>query len=735
MISFGELMIPILEISAPTGTFRIRLRTGDMRVGRAADCDIFVRDKLVSARHAAINTSVEGAVRVRDLGSTNGIFVNGVRRAEAPLNVGDSVRLGGTILTYLQEVEDAGGSTTEMSVVEAKSPEDQTGFDPYSITVGADEIAADLASQPGTPGSASNALLVARTRLALLHRLGQGVALDADLDRVLTHIAQVVREGIGPERIAILVSEKEGGPAERRFARDWRRPGDDSNVYVPRLVVATAMHQKKVVLYHDLQADARFRDEPRLRETPIRQAMAAPIVYGGHVRGAIYVDRATAEPPFTSEELYLLGIVANLSAASLQNHELFRRERKALEEVKRTQQELVRAAKLATIGELLSNVANEVNNPIAVVLGHAELASLAPDCPAQVRADVEQIHRAAERVRTIIEQLLGFCRRAGADDQIFSIDKGLRQALEPMTGELAGRGIRLEVDILRGIPPVAGDPAQLQHAVMHLVHGAARALEGRAAGRIIVRGRCDHERARISIEDDGPPIPKEALPRVFDATYAGGVRGRPFGMGLSITHAIVEHHGGTLTATSDGASGARFTLDLPLKRGASVEADQTGAISALPKELLAQGEALRRAAAAGAVAAEASAPPPAPSGKLRVLVCDDEEGVLDFMVRRLTKDGFECIPASSGEQALERLAAGTVVDVIVTDLHLGGLDGIELAERAAAAVPSLAGRVIFVTGDTTGPLYQRLRERQAEVLAKPFALGELSAKVAAMRRR
>jgi signal transduction histidine kinase/CheY-like chemotaxis protein len=754
-------MIRMLDVSAPTGTFRVRLREGEMRIGRASDCDIFVRDKLASARHAVITLTVDGAVRIRDLGSTNGIYVNGVRRAEAPLRPGDSVRLGGTILAYVEEAADEEGvATTAMSVVEEKA--DQTGYDPFSITVGADEIAADLGSKPGTPGTASAALLVARTRLALLYRLGQGAHVGQELEEVLTHIAQVVREGVGPERIAILVSEREGEPAVRRFARDWRKAGDHQAVYVPRLVVATAMYQRKVVLYHNLLADPRFMDEPRLREVPVRQAMAAPIHFGGSVRGAVYVDRATAEPPFTAEELYLLGIVAHLSGVSLQNHELFQRERKTLDDLKRAQAELVRAAKLTTIGELLSSIANEINNPIAAIVGCAELAASAPECPQQVRDDVDEIRRAASRVRTIVEQILGFCRKSGQATGTFSVDKGLRQSLEAKARELSSRGIKLDLDFLPGIPPVSGDPSQLQHAILHIVHSCERAIESRErGGRIAARARCDHERCRITIEDDGPPIPAEALPHVFEATYAGRARGRPGGMGLSITHAIVEHHGGSLTVTSDGVKGARFTVDLPLKRGASVEMDQTGAIAAPGKDEMAAAARAHGAPAAPsapaapaavgtdsdrfldavgaesgpAVAVGAAAPVEAPAAatgrRRRILICDDEEAVLDIMARRLEKDGLEVVLAASGEQALERLAQERDISFVVTDVHLGGMDGLALADRAAALHPSLSGRFLFVTGDTTSPVVKKLADRNADVLAKPFSLGEFSARVAA----
>ena len=100
-------------------------------------CPMEMRRSLITPSNGAVITvSVDGAVRVRDLGSTNGIYVNGVRRAESQLRAGDSVRLGGTIITYLEEVEDSGTSTTEMAVVEAQSAADQTGFDPPRHFVG-----------------------------------------------------------------------------------------------------------------------------------------------------------------------------------------------------------------------------------------------------------------------------------------------------------------------------------------------------------------------------------------------------------------------------------------------------------------------------------------------------------------------------------------------------------------------------------------------------------------------
>lgn len=768
-------MISILDIASPTGTFRMRLKPGEMRLGRAPDSDIFVRDKLVSSRHASISLSSSGECRIRDLGSTNGIFVNGVRRSETVLRPGDTLRFGSTIAVYVEEPEGAevGQSTLHaMEVVRAKP--DETGFDLFSITVGVDEIAHDLAAAEGSPESGSAAMAVARTRLALLYRLAQGANVEADLDQLLTHIAQVVREGIGPERIAILVSDRDGAPAVRRFARDWRRPGEIQSIYVPRLMVATAMYERKALLFLDVLHDPRFRDEPRLAEAQIRQAMAAPILFGGKVRGAIYIDRANDHPLFTAEEVYLLGIVANQSGAILQNQELFARERHALDELRHTQEELIGATRLATIGELLGGIANEINNPIAAIVGFAELLATSERCPSEMREDLEHIRQSSLRLKRTLHQLLAFCRRAPDRDDSFSVERKLREVLELRRVELDRKGIGLELDFSRGIPPVAGEATQIQLVVLNLVQNAEEALLGRAGGRIVIRGRCDHERARITVEDNGPGIAPDALPRIFDPFFSTRPAGSGAGLGLSISLAIARAHGGKLEAANQPGKGAVLSLDLPLKRGASVEQDQTGAVTALPRDAVAAalkgrvlapaidpdvtgkipaptfptlppppspvaapaGAASSAGAASGVVSgsnSSGSIPTIPPGPRARVLVCDDEDAVREVMGRALNKAGFEVLLTKTFEQAIGILEAdGAGAAVLVTDIFLtGGRDGVELGKRALVLRPDLAGKIIYVSGDTSSPACRKLAAAGADMLTKPFELQELCSRVAA----
>jgi CheY-like chemotaxis protein len=171
--------------------------------------------------------------------------------------------------------------------------------------------------------------------------------------------------------------------------------------------------------------------------------------------------------------------------------------------------------------------------------------------------------------------------------------------------------------------------------------------------------------------------------------------------------------------------GARFTLELPLKLGAPLPAMETASITPLPPEVLAQAIATRPAGATPPAGVEAK-----PPGPRRVLVCDDEPFIRDLILRALTKDGYDVLACSSAEEALAQIKAEPF-DAVVTDVHLGGLDGPSLAEEAALLRPSLAQRFIFVTGDTASEAYRRLLDKGAPVIAKPFDLASLRGCVAA----
>lgn len=251
--------------------------------------------------------------------------------------------------------------------------------------------------------------------------------------------------------------------------------------------------------------------------------------------------------------------------------------RKYEQEEGRLQRQLFQAEKLAALGELVSGVAHEINNPIGVMISRIELMrhdAGAQSLPEGFLKDLDVLHRHACRVGSIAQNLLSFSRKSGAGRSRVDLNRVVRETLPLIEPDLKSKGISLELNLAEGLPVIQGNFNQLQQVLLNLLNNARDALldGGRIfPGAKIRVGTWDspqEERVRLCIVDNGPGIAQEHLNRVFDPFYTTKKMGT--GLGLSVSYGIVKEHGGALTVGNDGARkacGTCFMLALPVGPG------------------------------------------------------------------------------------------------------------------------------------------------------------------------
>ncbi len=268
--------------------------------------------------------------------------------------------------------------------------------------------------------------------------------------------------------------------------------------------------------------------------------------------------------------------------------------RQAHEDLKRTQQQLLQAQKMASLGRLVAGVAHELNNPISFVLGnvHAlgryaqrlaryleavhrrageeELQALR----AELRIDriiqdlvplIEGTVEGAERTRDIVDGLKRFSALDREEARRFDVAATVERAVH-WVGKAKLGTFRVELDVPSGLV-AEGSPGQIQQVVMNLVQNAYDATQGRPVPRLWVRGRAEGGAVVVELRDSGPGISPEHLPQIFDPFFTTKPVGKGTGLGLAISYGIVERHGGELTASNHPDGGAVFTLRLPAARG------------------------------------------------------------------------------------------------------------------------------------------------------------------------
>jgi signal transduction histidine kinase/CheY-like chemotaxis protein len=374
-------------------------------------------------------------------------------------------------------------------------------------------------------------------------------------------------------------------------------------------------------------------------------------------------------------------------------------ERKKLDDQSRDlYHQLLQAEKLAALGQTISGVAHELNNPLATILTWAERLSQRR-LDDSTRRGVETILSESERAAKIVRNLLTFARKRQSTRTMVDLNHVLRDTLALRSYEQRVTNITLIDALASGLPQVFADPHQIQQVLLNLIINAEQAmLSAHGRGTLVVRTWHDVEREAVVLEvnDDGPGVPPEVQPRIFDPFFTTKDVGKGTGLGLTVVYAIVQEHGGRIRLESSRDRGASFFVEFPIAAGRTREP----AVPASPLEL----EGLE--------------------GK-RVLVVEDEPALAAAVADALTDAGFVVDRAGDGEEALA-FVGERLYDLVVCDLKMPRLDGRSFYRAIAATAPDLAQRVIFVTGDVVAPDAERfLEETGCRWLAKPFRLGDL----------
>ena len=361
-------------------------------------------------------------------------------------------------------------------------------------------------------------------------------------------------------------------------------------------------------------------------------------------------------------------------------------------EEKRLQQQLIQSEKMAAIGQLVSGVAHEVNNPLASISAFAQLMMADRTLKPDQRHSMEVISGEARRAARIVHNLLTFARQHKAEKTLADINKVLDDTLELRAYELNVRGIRIEREFDQTPPETMVDVYQMQQVVLNLITNAEQAMASvdRPHHRLTLRSKLQGDMIRIEVEDTGPGIPPESLDVIFNPFFTTKPTGQGTGLGLSISLGIVSEHGGRIWAER-ATPGARFCIELPVV--------QTG----------------KRAPAATTHAATQ----PAPS--LRVLVVDDEEPIRMALERFLTSAGHQVVTVASGSEAIWRGEGDEVFDAVLLDMRMPDVSGQQIFQRWSADRPDLAERVVFLTGDiVSADLQDFLTSTGRPFLPKPF---------------
>jgi two-component system NtrC family sensor kinase len=441
--------------------------------------------------------------------------------------------------------------------------------------------------------------------------------------------------------------------------------------------------------HEDVTADPAFRRAASAKESGLQSVFACPILVSREVVGVMefYARKMQQSSPMLLDIGVQIGI---------QLGRVVERQRAAAQ-YQLQQEALYQSEKLAAMGSLLSGVAHELNNPLAVVLMHADLLREELGHSSSL-ALVDEVTRAAERCKRLVRTFLTLARQHTPERTAVSLNSLVTDTVELLAYALRVDNITVHLAPAEKLPLLWADAHQIQQVITNLITNAHQALrESSALRQLTLTTRCNATRTRVTlaVTDTGPGVPPALQARIFEPFFTTKPVGIGTGLGLSLCRGIIERHGGTITVTSQPGQGATFCVELPVE----------------------------------AVCATAPVSPerdrvPAVHDK-SILIIDDEPSIASGLKRLLSRDGYTVETVANGHLALTKLRERSY-DLLLSDMRMPEIDGPSLYRTLERQYPHLLRRVIFLTGDTLNPETKMfLDQSAAPCLTKPCTVAEI----------
>jgi two-component system NtrC family sensor kinase len=535
-------------------------------IGRDPSCDVPLRDPGISRHHARLELRGDHYV-LKDLGSANGTYVNGMRVSESSLQAGDQIRLGNSVLAMggpeSALLEPSGlpiRVDTEGKVDSSIMATAAASGDPHTAFAGGENLAEMRTSLVG---------------LAALYRIAEMLAHDYDIDRLLAGVMDMIFDVVDADRGFILLRDEHTGAMvpkairyreelleqiRREQAAEQTQPvapeavsSEKTNITVSRTIINYVLKRGEGVLSTNAMQDQRFEEGESVQDYGIRSAIAVPIKSRNEVLGVIHVDTHVSQGQFSPEDLKLMAAIGYQTGLAVENARLM---------ANQVQQE-----RLAAVGQAIASLSHYIKNILQGIQGgsHAVESGLTRVNMDAVSQGWDIVRRNLHRINNLALDMLSYSRQAPPNLVKTSVNAIVREVAELAQPAAREKKIALTTNLDSTLPEISVDTDGLHHACLNIINNAIEAVAP-LTGKVEVSTRLSPtaNEVCITVSDNGPGVPPEEELKIFQAFYSTkGQKGT--GLGLAAAKKIIEEHDGRVVVKSQPGDGAAFIIRLPKK--------------------------------------------------------------------------------------------------------------------------------------------------------------------------
>ncbi len=516
-------------------------------IGRGSD-QVPLTDALVSRRHAELRRE-DGTWSIRDLNSANGTFVNGVRIQDTTrLKNGDRIQLGDTLLTYLskESIEHLSGESIPPDLVRLDTTEAEAAEPPVVARVPSSEDSVVLPTPDTTYAVKS---------WKAVRELTDVIGTFLTPDQLLHRVMDIIFEEVPAERGVILIRDEETGemlPEVVRFRdRKARAEATRNAIIASRSIVEHVAATHEGVLCADAPHDERFRNGDSVRGLAERSIICAPIKAREHMLGVIHLDCPASQYVYNEYDLRLITALGYQAGLALENARLV--------------QAHLERERLAATGEALAYLSHSIKNILQGMRAGGDIVKRGLDRRdfAVTTRGWRILDRNLDKVYGLMLNMLAFSKRRDPQLETMFASKVVDDVVALVRDQAEELKIRIETQHDPAAPPIPLDYDGLHQAVLNLVGNALEAVaRGTGVIRITTEGDFERRRVLITVTDNGPGVPPDEVPRIFEPFHSTKGHGGT-GLGLAVARKNINELGGSIEYHPAPGGGAQFIIRLP----------------------------------------------------------------------------------------------------------------------------------------------------------------------------